>query len=623
MKNRFLCVSIFIFLISDLFAQSKLELAKKEYDNLKLINAKRLYQEIWISSGSLNERIASGRQLVNISWKFYNDYDLAKKFTDSLLVLDADNFSVLFQFADISMLAEKFDNTEQYLQESLKKAKNENQVKNAHIKFAEYILSKSQNDLSNHKAINRNKLQEALNNIENYYFEQPENLNISRLYLGLALLTGNNEKVLNAWNTYFRIPQKEQPTGLLAEAEAQITKGFQSKENIELLIRGLALSRFYDYAVMIMLQNNLDYNNTAYLTDIYNYYFFLSDIEGLIYDYYRKKTLGTVSDDEYIKNYYSLCIDFWDKLSWENNKPVFYEKAFEEELFKRFGTKINNGKGGNQIMFFAGHSVINDRCIIEQYNRQAKITYLSLDYIIGNIYPHWYFGFFGVGGWATIDHEIIRIRTVTFNENSPLRAFNRLTNENEREYWMKEIKEKSILDDSMASSNPYEILQALSERMKYQCYNKIIDSLKLLHNNNSELKIHFLYYVNSVLVDASIYNHEGRHILDSYVDYPDNTMMFTSEEREFRANLSGIAFSSDPNLIIAEGTLRREDPAHENANRRIIKGLVDWMEMNKQEIRGLNTTRPLLPQLYLLTNEQIVRAIRSFDPLYVKYVEKE
>jgi len=623
MINKSLCVLILIFLISNLFAQSKLELAKKEYNNFKLIDAKKLYQEIWTSSGSLNEQIASGIQLVNLSWKFYNDYDLAKKYTDSLLVLDADNFNVLFQFAEISIQAEKFYNAEQYLQESLKKAKNENQVKNAHIKFAEYILTKSQNDLSNHKAINRVKIQESLNNIENYHLEQPENLKIARLYLGLAILNEKYEKVLNAWKTYFRIPQNEQTTGLLAEAEAKITKGFQSKKDIELLVKGLALSRFYDYAVMIMLQNNLDYDSTDDLTDIYNYYFFLSDIEGLIYDYYRKKTFGTVSNDEYLKNYYSLCIDFWDKLSWENNKPLFYEKAFEEELFKRFGTKINNGKGGNQIMFFAGHSVINDRRIIEQYNRQAKITYLSLDYIIGNIYPHWYFGFFGVGGWATIDHEIIRIRTVTFNENSPLRAFNRLINEKEREYWLKEIKEKSIQDDSIASSNPYEILQGLSERMKYQCYNSIIDSLRLLHDNKYELKIHFLSYVNSVIVDASIYNHEGRHILDSYVDYPDNTMMFTSEEREFRANLSGIAFSSDPKIIIAEGTLRREDPAHENANKRIIKGLVDWMEMNKQEIKGLNNTHPLLPQLYLLTNEQIVRAIRSFDPLSVKYIENE
>lgn len=247
---------------------------------------------------------------------------------------------------------------------------------------------------------------------------------------------------------------------------------------------------------------------------------------------------------------------------------------------------------------------------------------ISLDNIIGNIYPHWYFGFFGVGGWA-IENQIIQIRTVPINNNSPLRAFNKLINDKERENWLEQIKEKSIKDISIAVSNPYAILEGLSERLKYQCYSQILDSMKQLNYDERELKIHFLSSVGDLLVNATVYNHEGRHLLDSFIDYPNNTEMFTAEEREFRAKLSEVAFSKYPKLAFAEGILRQEDPAHENANKHIIKGVVDWMEKNTKTIKNIDTSRPLLPQLVLLTEEQLVKAIRSFDPLYLKYIENE
>ena len=84
-----------------------------------------------------------------------------------------------------------------------------------------------------------------------------------------------------------------------------------------------------------------------------------------------------------------------------------------------------------------------------------------------------------------------------------------------------------------------------------------------------------------------------------------------------------MAFSKYPKLAFAEGILRQENPAHENANKRIIKGVVNWMEKNTKTIKNIDTSRPLLPQLDLLTEEQLVRAVRSFDPLYARYVENE
>jgi len=622
MKSKISFLLLVLMLLTDnITAQSKLESAKNEYNNFKIVEAKKIYQEIWASTESIIEKKEAGNQLIFISWKYYDDYESSKAYADSLLVLDIDNFDILIKIADISIQAKKFKNAEQYLKNSFKKAKSENQIKSSHIKCAEYVLLKSQKEYITKNTPDLNEVKEALDKLDVYYQNQPEDLQIVRLYLGLALILNDKQKIKDTWKTYFRIPQNKKATGMLVEAEKNIDKGLQLKDSINFLVKGLADSRFYDYAAMIIDKNNIDLNQNPDLKDIYNYYTYLNDIEKLIYGFYKDKLFNRESDEKYLNNYYSLCIDFWNKLDWGDNKPMFYEKAFEEELFKRFGAKINNGKGGNQIGFFIGHSVVNESRSIEQYGRITDLTYLSLDYIVGNIFPHWYFGFFGIGGWATIDNEVLQIRKVTFNDNSPLKSFNRLISGNEKEKWLKEIENISEKDDSIASLNPYALLPGLRERIKYNSYSQIIDSLKAKIKTQYQLKIEYLSLVDNILLNSSVYNHEGRHLLDSYDDFPINSKMYSSEEREFRAKLSEISFSADPKLIIAETILRSEGGAHEAANKRIVKGLVDWMEIHKNSIKGFDIDRPLLPQMDLLTNNQIIQAIQSFDPLYAEYTD--
>lgn len=621
MKNRMpYLAALFLILSYGICAQPLLESANSAFFNFRLEEAIKSYEQVWASPNSKREKTEAGQRLVKINWQVYENYDQAKVYAADMMDADPVNFDVPYQMAGISIEAGNFDDARKYLQESLIRADNGYRVKIAQIRSAQCTLARSQYELSDQRPIHPDEIQEALDLLNEYYLHEPENLEIVRLWLGLALLQEKEDAVLHAYRAYFRIPENEKPAGLLGEAEAKIRTGLQSGKEKAALARGLALSRFYDYAVMTIRQYDLDYVNTPDLADIINYHAFIKESESAVFDYFRQKALGTASDEDYIKKYYTRCIDFWEQLGWKEDTPVFYEEGFEDELFNRFGTKFNTGKGGTDICFFAGHSVVNERREIEHYGRQGKISYISLDYIVGNIYPHWYFGFFGVGGWATNKQEVMSIRTVEFNGNSPLKAFNRLMDEKERDNWLAEIGEKSARDDSIARIHPYELLEGLPERMKFQCYSSLIDSLKPLHTNNTELKIHFLSCVDDILVESVIFNHEGRHTLDSYEDYPDNTVWFSAEEREFRANLSGIAFSPDPKLTMAEGTFIRQDPAHENANRRIIMGLVNWMELNQADIKGLDPARPLLPQLDLLTNDQIVRAARSIDPLYAEYI---
>ena len=613
-KISLLVIALIVFILN-VDAQSG-----NRYPDFKIGEAIKNNLDTWASVSSISKKIEAGKKLVYINWKFYDDYEVSKNYADSLMVLAPDNFDVLFQMADISLQAKHFKEAGHYLKDCFETEINEDQKKSLHLKNAEYVILKSQNYYKTNNTIDKSEAKEVLKNIETYYLNQPEDFYIVRLYLGLALILDDTEKIKDSWKTYFRIPGDKEATGILSEAWMKLDKGLHSDDNKHLLAKGLADSRFYDYAVMVIDKNNIGIAQYSDLTDAYNYYTFLGDIENLIYGYYKDILFKRESDTKYLNSYYSTCIDFWNKLSWENNKPVFYEKAFEEELFKRFGAVINNGKGGDQISFFMGHSVINQKHTIEYYGRTTEITFLSLDYIKGNIFPHWYFGFFGIGGWATSDKEIMQMRQVSFNINSPVLVYERLINEEKKEQWRREIEALSEKDDSLASADPYILLPGIRERMKFNAYSRILDSLKFVAIQENELKVHYLSAIDNIF-NATVYNHEARHILDSYEDYPENSKMYSSGEREFRAKLSEIAFSVNPKLVIAETILRYEGGPHEVANLRIVKGLVDWMENNKEEITGLEQNRPLLPQLDLLTNEQIVQAVHSFDPLYAEHTQ--
>ena len=54
------------------------------------------------------------------------------------------------------------------------------------------------------------------------------------------------------------------------------------------------------------------------------------------------------------------------------------------------------------------------------------------------------------------------------------------------------------------------------------------------------------------------------------------------------------------------------------ANWHIMQGIVAWMEKHAARIKGLDRSRPTLPQFDLLTNDQIREAFSSMDPLAVK-----
>jgi hypothetical protein len=92
-----------------------------------------------------------------------------------------------------------------------------------------------------------------------------------------------------------------------------------------------------------------------------------------------------------------------------------------------------------------------------------------------------------------------------------------------------------------------------------------------------------------------------------------------TDEREFRANLSQIVFTSDPKIAMAWSEILRRNiglsSQHGRAVERMMKIIVAWMEKHAAEISGLDTSRPMLPQFDLLSGEQIKAIFIEADPM--------
>ena len=105
---------------------------------------------------------------------------------------------------------------------------------------------------------------------------------------------------------------------------------------------------------------------------------------------------------------------------------------------------------------------------------------------------------------------------------------------------------------------------------------------------------------------------EGRHALDGL-----SSEKLDSEELEFRAKLSEVAFSERPRVSfggIFNPNMADKTSPHGRANKRIAKGILDWMNAHAGEIAALDANRPRLPQFDKLTDDQMRAAMRSMDP---------
>ena len=616
-KTILIILTLLCMSFKQVVCQESINEADNLFYNQNLKGALESYQDIYKNNKTSNEdRVLAGRKLAYISWHFNNDLIKAREFLRNSLKLKINENYLLGDLILYETEANNFTEAKEVYRQALLKIKSEDKVHLINIAYSNSVLIETIYKIKNKQSIDTLLLNDALNKIEIANKLEPGILKTAKIQFGLALLSKDGRKAMNAWNLYFNVSAEQKASGLLAKPQKELSQilldwnnTYLSKENREKLILNLGASRFFEFAyVMNMyLPNKPKIENNA-ISDIINYYKFCEQIENRTYKYYKDIALKNENNIKKVKkDIKTIQKQLWSVLNWEDKSPKYSTKRFYEELYKRFGIKVYEGKFYSYYFFIGGHTIIDKNITVEQFNYTAEIQFVVLDLRFSNNYWGWFTGYYGFAGYAD-DVIIARYREPA--SSNPIHYWNKLNNEDLLSKWKDEIVEMSAQDDSQSIDNPNTSFNGIYERILLNVYSQILDSLKTVGFQNEELRKQFISILNNINYDHNI-NHEGRHAIDFNTLSKVKLLFMKDAELEFRATLSQIYFSKYPLLDIG---FEINNTPHGIANKKLLVLIVNWMEQNKEQIKGFDKTRSTLPQLDLLTNKQLKIILESIEP---------
>jgi hypothetical protein len=174
-----------------------------------------------------------------------------------------------------------------------------------------------------------------------------------------------------------------------------------------------------------------------------------------------------------------------------------------------------------------------------------------------------------------------------------------------------QIAADSVADLVRARTTPAAYFPSVAARLERDGRRVLLDSLRRAGHTGADLEATFERAIGDATVESSIFAHEGRHAIDAALGVKG------APELEYRAKLSQVDFAPLPRLAFSSIMSPEAGDAtpHGIANLRVLKGLLAWVESHAAEIRGLDQSAPLLPQLPLLDDAQLRAAAGSMDPL--------
>jgi hypothetical protein len=470
----------------------------------------------------------------------------------------------------------------------------------------------------------RGRLAEALALIAPVVAERPGAAAPAQALLDAALLLDDGPHALVAFRSYF-VSAGTADSQLLSGARLALDDLLPrwmgpkaDRADRSALVRALADCRFFSEAVSIALDPRASTGappeRESFVRDLVLYEAFLRRARTLTDDYYRDIARGKAKPKRWRSALESDLRRLWKSLRWEEKPPPIDDKPFEGSpdtaLGKRFGLLLSGGKTGGVLDLHAGHRVIDDQRLVEQYGRRATVRFVALDAMISNGYETWMWdGNAAHGGWGRVGF-IVQVRPAY--AGSALSGWQELNDPGRRAKADERLTEETERDVARAAGNPYAFLPGLALRLKRQGRVSILEEELAKGLAGDELRTAFLVASERAVLESSIFAHEGRHAIDAEFEKIED-----SATREYRAKLSEIAFAPVPRLAfsgILADNIGSSTP-HGQANLKLVKGLVAWMEEHRSEIKGLDGSRPLLPQLDRLTDDQLRAAARSLDPM--------
>lgn len=546
-------------------------------------------------------------RLATLAWRFFGDPAAAHAHLDAAErtgVRATDSFA---ERARMESASGDFEAARSHASRALAAARQPGEQTRAALAFGHAVLDEQLAALRERRAtrVRAALTRQALALVRAQVVAAPGALEPARLELGLALLAGDGAAALEGWRSYYHVSPAAPAEGLLSAPAAELADllpGWNGPDapTAERVARALAASRCFPEAALAARTPP---------RELAAYAGFVLRLARVTDAYYRELALGRGDHAAYLAEAHREAEAIWPELAWTGAPPPFSDAAFAQEIDRRFGALVNFGRTAGYEDLHMGHRVVDDRRVVSQYGRTAQVRFIALDAMVSNGFESWAWdGRAQHGGWAD-ETTIVEIRSGTSHASQ--QAWRELADPKEVERVRAQLARDQAGDDERARQDPHAYLPGLATRLRQEGLTRLRDRLARQGVAGDALRLAFLPGYERAIVESSIFAHEGRHAIDRGLGEK-----LTPADLEFRAKLSQVVFAPELRLdldnIFSPGI--GDETPHGQADLRIMKGLVAWMEAHAGEIHGLERARPLLPQFDRLTDEQIRAAFASMDP---------
>ncbi len=604
---------------------ANIDAVAKSFLSLDLKGTERILHRILAESEAPPESRAEALiTQARIAWKFYQEPDRARELLGQAAELKAKEYEVQTMLSRVERESGGFEQALASADRASDLATSQRQWVDSRSLWAQAVWEQARARVEEDQPFDANLVEEGVTVLTEVLQKVPGHPGPSRILLALTLLTGDGETAWLAWKSYFNVTDGDPPEGiltgpyeLLADVLPRWRGGPSNRQEGISLIRGLGDSRFYGYGRLI---SRLFFEDDSFedVPDVRDRLLYADTIEAfgeIAEDYYRKLALGEKDEAAFENALLEKAERLWSALSFMVGPPEFSLQTFSTEMKTRFGAHIILGGTGNYRgkVLLMGHLVERQTRTVEQYGYESEFSHLRYDMMVSNGYSSWFWdGTAAIGGWATAD-EMASIGSG--GAGKFYKMWWQVTEDAEREKTQQYIADRLESEEQAIRKSLSAPLNGLGRRMQFRGSEAMLDELKASGLEGDALALAFVRRYDRFHVAKHIFAHEGRHSIDQKF-FPDDWKRWKGPEKEFRAKLSEIVFSSDPYLslanLLAQAVNRSQ---HGKANLKIRQTLVNWMKTHQDEIQNLDSDKPLLVQAHLLTPDQIRRCFTDADPL--------
>jgi hypothetical protein len=604
------------------------------------------------------DRASALRVRALIAWRFRQDWEMAEGLLREALALDAERSASWAGLARLETARHRYDAARGAALEAITVAetREEGMVATARLAWAAVHLAEEAFDRAPRDPLDSQtieRLREAHDRLATAVRDNPGDLGMAGPFLRTSIFLGDGPSLLEAWRSYYLTIVGKSDAGVLegpretldallpgwtdgaptdgAPTDVTPVHGARTPDDLGRIVSALARSGMYREAWLaaetpgwtrglepaevegVDEAGETDGGSDAYapgLAETLAYARFVHEAAALTDEYYRRLALGEADTGRYRTDLLALAEPLWEVIRWDGTPHRLTQRTLIREIDRRFGAEMRGGSTAGYADLHLGHRAIDERIRVSQYGHEADLRFVALDWMVSNGFQSWAWDYRSQhGGWARRD-GITQVRAAYAGGGQ--QVWRAMTDSVELRRFQEETERETERDWERAAGDPHAYLHGLRNRLRAQGVERLLERLRYEGLEGEALERRFLVAFDEAVFASSIEAHEGRHAIDARLGES-----LTTADREFRAKLSEVAFAPYPRLAfggIISSTIGGETP-HGQANARVMEGLVAWMEEHAGEIPDLDLSRPLLPQLDHLSDDQLKAAMASMDPL--------